>query len=389
MHLKHHFYKKYYENFDPRFFESNEQQKHVDSRNEDNFKGINQKIIGYKATQSYLDQWLFKQEQFPALAQFRLQTTYPGLLSGTGYTHETGATGEFKIGFHFDHTSGLPILAGHSVKGCLRSSFPRDTTSKEKQSIKKAKAAYILSILEIDLAPEEQLEWVNALELSIFEAKNKSENKPKRDVFLDAQICAPAPSQRILGTDAITPHAEVWKNPTPLLFLKVLPEVKWQFSFILHDSEIAGKKISAQQKQNLFKQLLLDQGIGAKTNVGYGQFIDPDATKTTTPKFSQTAEYTASGPSAGNSSVPEKKAVSISYCSGKLKVGKIFPADATIEQIENGKTTIKVYLKEDNTPVCELNKDPKTLAIGDIIIVDVQLTKKLKVNIANYKKRKK
>jgi CRISPR-associated protein Cmr6 len=37
-------------------------------------------------------------------------TTYPGLLIGSGYTHEIGAIGESKIGFQLDHTGGLSAI---------------------------------------------------------------------------------------------------------------------------------------------------------------------------------------------------------------------------------------------------------------------------------------
>jgi len=49
-----------------------------------------------------------------------------------------------------------------------------------------------------------------------------------------------------------------------------MPEVVWKFQFDLKSSELLTKS----QKLNLFKQILLDLGIGAKTNVGYGKFED-------------------------------------------------------------------------------------------------------------------
>ena len=38
--------------------------------------------------------------------------------------HETNNQGELKLGFFFDHTSGLPMLPGSSVKGAIRGAFP-------------------------------------------------------------------------------------------------------------------------------------------------------------------------------------------------------------------------------------------------------------------------
>ena len=50
---------------------------------------------------------------------FDLVTTYPGLLIGSGYSHEVHGKDGLKLGFYFDHTTGLPIIPGSSVKGVL------------------------------------------------------------------------------------------------------------------------------------------------------------------------------------------------------------------------------------------------------------------------------
>jgi hypothetical protein len=76
---------------------------------------------------------------------------------------------------------------------------------------------------------------------------------------------------RFLAGDYITHHEDPLKNPNPVMFLKVLPEVEFVFNFKLNDSKLI-QALTANNKLNLFKQILLDLGIGAKTNVGYGQF---------------------------------------------------------------------------------------------------------------------
>ena len=58
----------------------------------------------------------------------------------------------------------------------------------------------------------------------------------------------------------------------PAWWLKVLPQVDFKFRFNLKNTEINGITISAEDKIKLFRKILLDFGIGAKTNVGYGQF---------------------------------------------------------------------------------------------------------------------
>jgi CRISPR-associated protein Cmr6 len=80
---------------------------------------------------------------------FLLKTTYPGLLIGSGYIHEAvgndkSKTEAFKIGFFFDHITGMPYIPGSSVKGVLRSAFP--LKDKKKEKYKKEKEEYIRHI---------------------------------------------------------------------------------------------------------------------------------------------------------------------------------------------------------------------------------------------------
>lgn len=240
-------------------------------------------------------------------------TTYPGLLIGTGYTHEIGVIGEFKIGFHFDYTTGIPIIPGSSIKGMLRSIFPQfegeekkcwkiDEVKENKQDVnlyakKKAKAKYVAAELGITGTDEEIFTRVHELELEIFEgldvklsqnqnavnekAKPQYHSIYKRDIFHDAYPVSAGKNKHIFGTDSITPHIKEGKpyyramleNPVPLLFLKVLPNVGYRFNFKLTDTLTTnGVAITAQQKQALFNTLITTFGVGAKTNVGYGQF---------------------------------------------------------------------------------------------------------------------
>jgi CRISPR-associated protein Cmr6 len=89
----------------------------------------------------------------------------------------------------------------------------------------------------------------------------------KRDIFHDAYLSKGNDVGLFLGKDYITPHKDPLKNPIPIKFLKILPNVKITFQFELRDN-----LISAIDKKNLFERILKDFGVGAKTNVGYGQF---------------------------------------------------------------------------------------------------------------------
>ncbi len=169
---------------------------------------------------------------------FKATTTYPGLLLGSGNAHELPSIeGQAILGFHFDYTSGLPTIQGSSIKGVLRSAF------KHTEYIKECVGN------EVD---------IETLEKEIFD---------NADVFFDAVVIS---SGKILGDDFLAPHGkDPLKNPTPLRFIKVLPNVTFRFDF-----ELSSGLISKSKKVELFKNILSDLGLGAKTNVGYGKFTN-------------------------------------------------------------------------------------------------------------------
>lgn len=182
---------------------------------------------------------------------FQLKISYPGLVTGVGINHEAKIEGEFKLGVHFDYTYGMPVVYGSSVKGVLRAWFKEFYTPTENQP-----------------SVEDAFE-------DIFEGKTNGVAKSiyNRDIFFDAVITKADSKGRILCSDSITPHgANPLKNPTPITFLKIAPGCTMEFRFKLVDSEIGGKKFTAVQKKALFEEIIKTVGVGAKTNVGYGQF---------------------------------------------------------------------------------------------------------------------
>lgn len=231
---------------------------------------------------------------------FELTTTYPGLLIGSGYAHESGEKdeAELKIGFFFDYTSGLPVIPGSSVKGILRSVFP----DKEKNEGRKAgKVAYVKQLLSETGMSETEANSFNEqdiikLENLIFEGRTtifKDEEKNyiplsiyERDIFFDAVISKSKvkevkkgsetiiPENAIFANDYITHHENPLQNPNPVQFMKILPNVVFRFNFDLKKSVINGIAISPKVKHKLFEKILRQFGAGAKTNVGYGQFAD-------------------------------------------------------------------------------------------------------------------
>jgi len=192
---------------------------------------------------------------YQTIQRFELTTEYPGLVTGLGNPHESHQEGEYKLGFHFDHTTGLPVIPSSSVKGVLRSAFKKSPD-------------YIKYLLENP--PEKETPIIdvdiNQLEKEIFDGEGLSPYK--RDIFLDAVIVSSGnTNQLFLAADFITPHPDEFKDPVPLQFLKVLPQVTFRFQFRLNKG-----LISSAGKKSLFERILKDLGIGAKTNVGYGKF---------------------------------------------------------------------------------------------------------------------
>lgn len=187
---------------------------------------------------------------------FVLYTTYPGLLMGSGNLHDISCKGAYKLGFSFDYVNGLPYLPGSSLKGILRSVFPgQHKEDKEEYS------SYLIGLME-----ELGIKYVQSEDLEILE----EEIFDFQDVFLGAY---PDSEQKVnrkyLASEYITPHKPL-KNPNPISFLKVKAGVGMRFHFLLRDGQI----LSAKEKVRLFKKLILEFGVGAKTNIGFGKLVE-------------------------------------------------------------------------------------------------------------------
>ena len=229
------------------------------SPNDHTAKAINQKIL-----QTQKVNYAFPKGEF----SFCLKTLYPGLAIGTGYNHAMKNFKEnFDFGFYFDYTTGMPIIPGSSVKGVLRSLFGQNRNETHKSAkekmIRDTLSKVNLHNSDIGLLVNEIFEGVDPHRQAI--------PPYRRDIFYDAYVVDTEGA--LFADDYITPHKNPLSDPDPNKMLKVAPGVTFCFSFDLHDSMIP-KEI----KSDLFKELLLFHGIGAKTNVGYGQFEAVDCT---------------------------------------------------------------------------------------------------------------
>ena len=180
---------------------------------------------------------------------FTLKIAYPGLVTGIGLVHDSKKLeGGYKLGMHFDYTWGMPVVYGSSVKGVLREYF------KEFYELKEFK--------------KEGIE-ANDLFEDIFNGGKKSIYH--RDIFFDAVITNTY-NGHLLEDDSITPHKDgPLRNPLPITMLKIAPGCEIEFRFRLVDSVVDGKVFKKEDKLKLFENILKTVGVGAKTNVGYGQ----------------------------------------------------------------------------------------------------------------------
>ena len=235
----------------------------------------------------------FNKNNLKGYATFDLEVCPPGLLIGSGMLHGVPGEGDFQLGLQFDHTSGLPIIPGSSIKGVLRSMFPELNKKKDDKGniiynhdnnrinyiIEKLIELKELNLSESDINKLKELITDNStphpienLTQRLFNHEVCEETGVKFPVFMDALIVIKdGHDGKILGSDYITPHHDAFKDPVPIKFLKVLPGVKFKFFFSI-PSSITIEELELNQGNivELFKSILQDVGIGAKTNVGYG-----------------------------------------------------------------------------------------------------------------------
>lgn len=346
------YYKHYYSDirFEAHLLDKKDPKKaELDGRNEKSFQRLNKTLTDTR----------FRPGLLPALDlnenAFELTTTYPGLVLGTGYTHGSNLLGEFKTGFFFDHTTGLPLIPGSSVKGLLRSVFPGLYREKARQFEGKGKAeearfweklalnrekfvAALLAALKFvdgDIPDS----FVERLERQIFEGLHGADREKAghhfpmryRDIFHDAVVVRSADGH-LFADDYITPHKNSLKNPVPLQILKVRPGVTFAFQFELQDVyrvwneerkrwEEHSFLLDARRRLELFRQILLFLGAGAKTNTGFGHFEAAGQVELSGGSGSAKAGAAATAPTPENAPAP-RTAPRNMYQYDKKLVGK-------------------------------------------------------------------
>lgn len=199
------------------------------------------------------------------ILSFDLEVLYPGLYVGLGYAHGLPKQSDrdkedIKTGFSFDYTTGLPYIPGSSVKGALRSRFMNQPED----------AAAALDI------PVEALRKVENI---LFGNRVKDEEAhPGCLICHDVFPVLTEQGQTLMATDNITPHKDPLAPPNPVNTLRLKPGTKLRFCFVVPDiiaEETADcRQIARKDIRKAFTQLLVDWGVGAKTNVGYGNLAE-------------------------------------------------------------------------------------------------------------------
>lgn len=197
------------------------------------------------------------------IKSFELWSSYPGVMIGIGNPHSIKIEGALQNGFTFDYVTGLPFLPGSSLKGILKSIFPG-------KKLPKAKEQYIKDYLKGDQ------KQINIDDFKDFIFGSDEKMQPGRGIFYGV---FPEPKEKLsdlLTDDYITPHSDDFTNPIPIRMLKIRPDVKFVFKFSCDTYEGNNIKVTSDDMCDLFKNIIMDIGIGAKTNVGYGMMVKKD-----------------------------------------------------------------------------------------------------------------
>ncbi len=210
--------------------------------------GKSQKKIGDGALVTEAVKRLEDLVEAQAGCSFR-RTTAWRFVTGLGRNHPV------ENGFAWRHDLGTPYIAGSSLKGLVRA-YARDWAGLEDETLKR-----------------------------IFGPKPEAGLAIGSVVFLDALPAEPV----ALDADVMTPHygpwhqgetnavPADWHSPTPIPFLTVAPGQMFVFAVLPRNRSNRQDQEDCKRAADLLKEALEMLGAGAKTAVGYGQFIEEQA----------------------------------------------------------------------------------------------------------------
>jgi CRISPR-associated protein Cmr6 len=226
-------------------------------------------------------------------------------------------------GFAWRHDLGTPYIAGSSLKGLARA-YARDW---------------------VGLDDDETLK-------RIFGPKPVAGLAIGSVAFLDALPIVPV----ALDMDVMTPHygpwyqgetnavPADWYSPTPIPFLTVAPGQTFVFSVLPRNRLNRQDQEDCKKAADLLKEALETLGAGAKTAVGYGQFVEEQGGETEVQ--SRTATTTASAPRpreqqnwSGREAIVYSEVVRVIEDHGQHLLVR-FP-DGSEEEVERGQARLR------------------------------------------------
>lgn len=243
------------------------------------------------------------------------------------------------------HIYGYPVLPGSTLKGVARA-YAEAQPYAERQLIGKIFGS---------------------------EDKNANEDSEKGKVFFWDAIPTGMPN---FTADILTPHYSDYYSsenvapgdymtPVPVAFMCMNKGAEFFFILTSSDEELVKKA------EEWLKGALTTIGIGAKTNLGYGIFADPDAK----PVFLQGASSAAKAVNAGAASAPSatpeenfEKAKLNNDGKTKVNQGDTLWAVVTGEQLK-GECTVKVYYKSFGEKTAKAAGTPAGISVGNLIEV--------------------
>ncbi|GEM_PF-493227 len=227
--------------------------------------------------QMYYADCMEKQGLIPLSFKGTLETA---LITGLGEAHP----GETSL--VLDHTMGIPFIPASGVKGMVRFAHSKNLLMDDNGNFtdkfvieEKNKKDELIQVLD-EKNQKTQIPLFFGGDRKKESTSNESDRRKDtvkgKIIFLDAYpVSVPD-----LHEDIINPHYSKyygddndapgdWQDPVPVKFLTVAPETEFVFRFLLDST--------AEQYKNLFikavKNALEQEGIGAKTALGYGRFI--------------------------------------------------------------------------------------------------------------------
>lgn len=172
----------------------------------------------------------------------------------TGWRFVTGLGRNHPVenGFAWRHDLGTPYIAGSSLKGLARA-YARDWAGLHDETLKRI----------FGPKPEAGLAIGSVVFLDAL---------PIEPVALDADVMTPHYGPWYQGETNAVPAD--WHSPTPIPFLTVAPGQTFVFAVLPRNRSNQQDQEDCKRAANLLKEALETLGAGAKTAVGYGQFVE-------------------------------------------------------------------------------------------------------------------